>query len=141
MFLQATRESVFFYGLFMDEDLLRQKGLNPFDFKLASVTGYGLRIGARATLEASKSEQVFGSVVTLKADELKRLYSEESVADYVPTRLPVTDMQGHCAEAISYILPMALLSGRNPGYARSLLVAADKIGLPGAYLKTIESWI
>lgn len=125
----------------MDGDVLRQMGLNPKDYKLACVEGYGLRIGERATLEISETEQVFGSIMNLRAEELKQLYGEESVADYVPVRLTATDMEGNRINSISYILPMDLLSGRNPDYARALLVAADKIGLPNTYLRTIESWI
>jgi hypothetical protein len=141
MIYETTSESVFFYGLFMDGDVLRQMGLNPKDFKLACVEGYGLRIGERATLEISETEQVFGSIMNLRAEELKLLYGEESVADYVPVRLTATDMEGNRIKSISYILPMDLLSGRNPDYARVLLLAADKIGLPNTYLRTIESWI
>ena len=56
---EATSESVFFYGLFMDADVLRQKGVDPRGFRLARVEGYGLRIGERATLEVSEAEQAF----------------------------------------------------------------------------------
>jgi len=125
----------------MDEGVLRQKGLDPKDFKLAWVEGYGLRIGEKATLEVSETEQVFGSIMNLRAEELNLLYGEESVADYVPVRLTATDMENNRIESTSYILPMDLLSGRNPDYARALLLAADKIGLPDTYLKTIKSWI
>ena len=141
MIYEPTRESIFFYGLFMDEGLLRQKGLNPMDFKLACVAGYGLRIGERATLEISKTEEVFGSIVKLRAEELEQLYGEESVADYIPTRLAATDMEGNHIEAISYILPMERLSGQNPEYARALSLVASKVGLPNTYLRTIEAWI
>lgn len=137
---EPTRQSIFFYGLFMDQHLLRQKGLDPIDFKLASVAGYGLRIGERATLEISKNEEVFGSIVKLSAEELEQLYGEQSVADYIPIPLTAADMEGNRTEAISYILPMELLSGHNPEYARALLLAAGKIGLPDTYLKTIEVW-
>jgi hypothetical protein len=125
----------------MDEDLLKNKGLNPMDFKLACVAGYGLRIGERATLEISKTEEVFGSIMKLRAEELRQLYGEESVADYIPTRLSATDMEGNHVETISYILPMERLSGRNPKYARALSLVARRVGLPSTYLKTIEAWI
>jgi hypothetical protein len=141
MTYETTSESVFFYGLFMDGDVLWQKGLSPRDFKLARVEGYGLRIGERATLEVSETEQVFGSIMKLRTEELKLLYGEESVADYVSVRLTATDMAGKRIESISYILPMDQLSGRNPNYARALLLAADKIGIPNTHLRTIESWI
>lgn len=134
-------KSVFFYGLFMDEDLLKQKGLDPKDFRLVCVEGYGLRIGERATLEPSEGEQVFGSVMTLAEEELKPLYAEASVADYVPVRLTAADLEGNQMEVISYILPMNQVSGRNPDYARALLSVAEKLGLPDSHLREIEKWI
>ncbi len=41
---------VFFYGLFMDEALLKTKGVIPANLRYASVLGFQLRIGNRATL-------------------------------------------------------------------------------------------
>ena len=139
--MATTVQSVFFYGLFMDADVLRQKGLDPKDFKLARVEGYGLRIGERATLEPSETEQVYGSIMNLTPEELKQLYAEDSVSDYVPVRLTATDMEGKPVESVSYILPIELLAGRNPDYARALLSTAKDLGVPDIHLKTIESWI
>jgi hypothetical protein len=45
-----TDIGVFFYGLFMDADLLRARGAVPTDVQHASIRGFSLRIGARATL-------------------------------------------------------------------------------------------
>ena len=53
---------VFFYGLFMDEDLLLSKGVTPTNLRPALLTGYQLRIGNRATLVPAQSGQVFGLV-------------------------------------------------------------------------------
>jgi len=137
---EPTSVPVFFYGLFMDPEVLRQKGADPKGFRLASVEGYGLRIGERATLEPSEGEKVFGSVMSLSAKELELLYAEESVADYVPVRLTAMDLENGRFEAVSYILPMEMLSGRNPEYAKALLTVAEKIGLPDSHLKQIESF-
>lgn len=136
---ETRLEPVFFYGLFMDPEVLRRKGLEPREFTIASVEGYGLRIGERATLERSDGERVFGTVMRLSPEELDLLYSDESVADYVPVRLVADDMKGDRIGAISYILPMELLAGENAAYARALLSAAEKIGLPEAHLRTIAS--
>jgi hypothetical protein len=138
---EPAPETVFFYGLFMDPDLLKEKGLDPGDFRLACAEGYGLRIGRRATLERSETEQVFGSVMTLSRGELELLYAGEGVADYVPESVTVADLEGDLIQAISYILPMELLSGRNPDYARALLSVAEKLGLPDSHLRAIEEWI
>ena len=125
----------------MDESLLKKKGLHPRGSRLASLTGYGLRIGARATLEDSKNERVFGSVMQLHSEALEVLYADKSVADYVPHHVITHDMQGESMPAITYILPMNKVSGSNAGYASSLTIAARKIGLPEDYIKEIETWI
>ncbi|MGD2173338.1 MAG: gamma-glutamylcyclotransferase [Gammaproteobacteria bacterium] len=134
-------KTVFFYGLFMDADLLREKGLNPSNPELVCVPGYGLRIGARATLEASAGECTFGSIMKLGDEELAMLYGEKSVADYVPRQLAAVDMQGNSREVFSYILPMEKVSGSNGEYARLLALAAKKVGLPDDYIAEIETWI
>lgn len=132
---------VFFYGLFMDEDLLKQKGLHPLDARPAYVVGYGLRIGERATLEKSAGERSYGSVIQLSEDEIDVLYSEENVADYLPEEITTTDLNGVRMSALSYILPMEKLTGRNKEYAEALAVIAGKVGLPAEYIREIKSWI
>jgi len=134
-------KTVFFYGLFMDKDLLIAKGLHPSNSRIAYVVGYGLRIGERATLENSASERAFGSIMRLHNDELELLYSEKSVADYVPETITAIDDKGHSLEVISYILPMEKVSGSNSKYAKSLSLAARKIGLPIEHISEIEKWI
>ena len=141
MHVVQPMESVFFYGLFMDADLLTEKGLHPRNSRLAYLTGYGLRIGARATLEYSKKERVFGSIIQLHREELEKLYSDKSVMDYIPRQMVANDMEGNPVAAISYILPMRNVAGSNAGYAGSLSIAARKIGLPEDNIKEIEAWI
>ena len=134
-------KTVFFYGLFMDVDLLKVKGLNPSNPELVCVEGYGLRIGERATLEASAGEHAFGSIMELDDEELAVLYGEKSVADYVPEQLVATGMQGKSLEVTSYILPMEKVTGSNSEYAGLLALAARKVGLPDDYIDEIETWI
>jgi hypothetical protein len=134
-------KTIFFYGLFMDKDLLIAKGLHPSNSRIAYVMGYGLRIGDRATLENSASERAFGSIMQLHNEELELLYSEKSVADYIPEEITAIDDEGHSLDVISYILPMENVSGSNSKYAKALSLAARKIGLPIEYVAEIEKWI
>jgi hypothetical protein len=138
---EQPMKPIFFYGLFMDKDLLKEKGLNPVDSITAHVSGYGLRIGKRATLENSINETTFGSLMRLSSNELGMLYGEKRVIEYVPQEVVATDVHGNSIEAISYILPMEKVSGRNAEYANLLASAARKIGLPDDYIKEIETWI
>lgn len=134
-------KSVFFYGLFMDPDLLRDKGLSPIACEAAQLAGYGLRIGARATLEKSRALRTYGSVIQLDEKELETLYSDESVADYLPERVIASSVHGDPMPALCYILPPAQLRGQNGTYARSLAIAARKLDLPAEYISEIETWI
>src|SRR5215475_6861242 len=76
------RADVFFYGLFMDQELLRGKGLTPQGIELAWVDGFSLRIGQRAALVPKLGGRVHGVVISLMLEELDRLYSEPSVSAY-----------------------------------------------------------
>ena len=80
--MAARRINVFFYGLFMDAGLLRAKGANPLNIRLACVPGYALRIGQRATLIESSQSRSFGMLMELTHDEIEQLYSEASVRAY-----------------------------------------------------------
>jgi hypothetical protein len=47
---ERERVEVFFYDLFMDEELLRGRGLEPEGGEIAAIDGFALRIGQRAAL-------------------------------------------------------------------------------------------
>ncbi len=133
-------KAVFFYGLFMDPDLLLEKGLKPRDVEVVRVNDYGLRIGERATLRSSPGESAYGTLMRLDDRELADLYREPGVADYAPQALYVFDRQENAQEAVSYILPMQRVSGKNSDYARSLALVAKKVGLPDDYVDEIATW-
>ena len=134
-------KSVFFYGLFMDEDLLIGKGFHPSNRKLAFANGYGLRIGEKATLVKSLSESSYGIVMDLSENEIERLYSAPGVSDYVPERIEVTDEDGKNYMVQCYNLPVFKLTGSNREYAKSLSIAAQKMGLPKSYIKQLLTWV
>ena len=125
----------------MDEDLLIGKGFHPSNRKLAFANGYGLRIGEKATLVKSLSESSYGIVMDLSENEIERLYSAPGVSDYVPERIEVTDEDGKNYMVQCYNLPVFKLTGSNREYAKSLSIAAQKMGLPKSYIKQILTWV
>ena len=134
-------KSVFFYGLFMDEDLLKNKGFHPTNKKLAFADGFGLRIGEKATLIKSASERSYGIVMDLSEDEINRLYSAPGVEEYLPEEIEVFDMNGNADRVLCYNLPISKLTGSNKEYAKSLSAAAQKMGLPESYIEQILTWV
>jgi hypothetical protein len=132
------RADVFFYGLFMDEELLRAKGVKPEGAELAAVEGLALRIGQRAALAPSPESRVHGLVMSLTLAELDRLYSESSVRAYQPQAVLAQLASGGTIAALCYNLaePPAATE-RNPEYAAKLRVLAQKVGLPADYVATL----
>jgi len=133
------RAKVFFYGLFMDEELLRAKGVRPEGGELAMVNGFTLQIGRRATLVPTPGGLVYGLVFSLTLSELDLLYSEPSVRAYRPTAVMAKLASGGVIAALCYDLPQPPSSlERNPEYAAKLRALAQKIGLPDDYVASLE---
>jgi hypothetical protein len=76
--------TVFFYGSFMDPNVLWAKGLKPMKVRRARLERFALKIGDRATLVPAQDACVYGTIASLTQGEIDRLYSEPSVAAYRP---------------------------------------------------------
>jgi hypothetical protein len=139
--MKPENTAVFFYGLFMDESLLASKGVIPSKATVGYVDGYGLRIGRRATLVQDETNRAYGVLMTIRAQDVQVLYSDESVADYVSEFVTVMLPDGAIETAICYNLPVSKLEGTNPEYANSLLILADRLGFPSGYLQQIRKHV
>ena len=129
---------VFFYGLFMDEDTMRESGFRPAHARQARVDGFSLRLGARATLIPDPGKSVYGVVMSLSHREVDRLYAEPSVAAYRPEAVTARLSEGETIAALCFNLPeVAVEVQSNAGYANKLVAVARKLGLPESYIATI----
>ena len=125
----------------MDPDVLRELGLSPEKPEVVSLPGFGLRIGEKATLVPSETEESFGTVFYLRNNELEKLYSDAGVSEYEATQVKVITENGTSKNAICYLLPESKLTGTNPKYARELSLVCKKMGLPQHYIAYVESLI
>jgi hypothetical protein len=136
---EARRIDLFFYGLFMDEALLREKGVNPANRRMAVVENFSLVIGERATLVPCAGAAVHGVLFSLTHAEVAALYSEASVSVYRPEAVAARLADGSGVPALCFNLPAPPSSDeRNPQYASKLRALADRIGLPPDYVSSIE---
>jgi hypothetical protein len=132
------RVDVFFYGLFMDAELLRGKGLSPQDVEVGLVPGMSLRIGQRAALVSDHQGQTYGVIMSLAWDELERLYSEPGVQAYRPQAVLVHPASGGVVSALCYNLPEPPPPDEhNAEYATKLRAVARRAGLPEDYVASI----
>jgi hypothetical protein len=132
------RIDVFFYGLFMDEELLRSKGVTAKDMRPASVSGFQLRIGNRATLVPTQSARAFGRVVSLSHAELEQLYSEPGLQAYQPEAVLAQLANGETVAALCFnLVEPPSLQERNPEYASKLRALAQRLEFPSEYIASI----
>ncbi|HEX8000793.1 MAG TPA: gamma-glutamylcyclotransferase family protein [Pyrinomonadaceae bacterium] len=136
---EDRRIELFFYGLFMDEALLRAKGINPLNRRTAVVENFSLVIGARATLVPRAGQTVYGVLFRLTHAEVDALYSEASVSAYRPEAVSARLADGSIVSALCFNLPAPPSTGeRNPQYAAKLRELAERIGLPQSYVSSIQ---
>lgn len=129
---------VFFYGLFMDEGVLAKKEIQHSESRTGFIEGFSLRIGDRATLVRSSNSRAYGVVMDIAASEVRQLYAEKSVSDYVPEPVVVELMDGTSVEATCFNLPNDKVTGTNKHYARALLDVATRLNFPEPYLDEIR---
>ena len=136
---EEGRVEVFFYGLFMDEAVLREKGLCPKGRRAARVENFRLVIGERATLVPHEGFEAHGLLFSLKPSEVDTLYSEASVSAYRPEAVCAQLPDGTFVPALCFNLPAPPAADeRNPQYAAKLRALAARLGLPPDYVSSIE---
>jgi hypothetical protein len=137
--MSRRRIDVFFYGLFMDVELLRGKGIEPADVRPASVRGFSLRIGRRATLAPAANGIAYGLVMELTHDEVEKLYAEPSVREYRPEAVLVELADGSRRPALCFNLARGpAAADANAEYAAKLRALAGRVGLPADYVRSIR---
>ena len=137
--MSSRRIEVFFYGLFMDADLLRTKGAHPVNVRAACVPGFALRIGQRATLLRAPDARAYGVVMELTHAEIEQLYSEASVRAYRPEAVITELSDGSRVPALCFnLLVPPAPDEANSEYAAKLRDLACRLGLPSHYVESIK---
>jgi hypothetical protein len=129
---------VFFYGLYMDPDVLRAQGIEPGDGKRAHVDGFALRIGARATLVPCSGGCVHGMVHALSPDAVRILYAQSGLEAYQPEGVLAWIDDEAPQPALTFRLLVAPAAReRNDDYARRLQDVLARQGFPRPYIESI----
>lgn len=130
---------VFFYGLFMDADLLRDSGFRPVTIGRALVRDYELRIGKRAALVPAAGKVAYGMLIELADKELSALYSAPGVSAYRPIDVEAERLEdGSVHGSVCYNLPAdALGTDYNAEYANTLSALLLRLGFPSDYARAI----
>ena len=134
---QEQRVDVFFYGLFMDSDVLRDYQVVAVDPRPAYAEGYALRIGRRATLIPFAGQRAYGMVYALTEADLDRLYSGPGLEQYRPEPLLVQMHGGITLPVLCYVCPRPQPGEASTEYAARLRAVLQKLHFPPEYVKSV----
>ena len=137
--MSGRQVDVFFFGLFMDEDVLRGRETQPVNPRRGHVEGFALRIGRRAALVPRPGALAHGMVFGLTNEELERLYAEPGLDRYRPQAVLVRLAEGGVIPALCYNLPEAPqpAEGREE-YAARLRDVLTRLGFPKEYVASVS---
>ncbi len=129
----------FFYGLFMDQEILREAGVAPINPRRAYVEEFALRISQRATLVPSAGARAYGMLFALTHSELDRLYTAPGLEQYRPEAVLAQPLEGTPTAALCYNLREAPQPHeRNPEYAARLQLALSRLDFPAEYVASLS---
>ncbi len=116
--MTERRIDAFFYGLFMDGEILRKAGVEPTNPRRASVDGM---------------------LFALTHTELVRLYASPGVEDYHPEAVVAQPLAGTPVPALCYNPREAPQpEERNPEYAAQLQRTLKELDFPADYVGSIR---
>ena len=129
--MSERRVDTFFYGLFMDKDILAESKVFPLDARHAYVDHFELRIGQRASLVPASGQRAYGMLFALTFSELQALYGAPGLDQYRPEAVLAHGLRGGHWPALCYNLPEApRAEERNPEYAARLGAVLRKLDFP-----------
>jgi cation transport regulator ChaC len=134
---------VFFYGSYINFDVLREVDLLPSTWEVARLAGFDIKICPRANLIRSDERCVYGIVAKATHAELTRLYAharEQLGEIYLPEAVLVETSDGALRPALCYICPEMMDRPAEPDYVARIAKPAREYGFPDWYLERLLSF-
>ena len=135
---------VFFYGSYINLDVLKEVDLVPGEYENATLAGFDLRIAPRANLVRDKLSVVYGILAKCRHAELDRLYADHAKGKlgevYLPEAVVTEDVNGHLRPALTYIAPVMDPRPAEAAYVERIAKPAEAFGFPAAYIERIRAF-
>ena len=126
---ENRKQDVFFYGLYMDPDILEKAGVKPDNPRIGCVENYKLRIGNKATLLRAPNEKVHGVVYSLSHSDINKLYWGAGLNEYVSEALLAKIGDDTVPVLCCNLVVPPGESESNQEYAEKLKVSMNKLGV------------
>jgi len=134
---------VFFYGSYMNRDVLAEIGIKLEDLEVARLAGWHIQIHPRANVVRAETSSVHGILTRATHDELTRLYAhaKDVLGEvYLPEAVVVETRLGTWRPALCYVCPEMAPRPPDPAYVDRIVDAACEHGLPADYVARLEAF-
>jgi hypothetical protein len=135
----------FFYGSYINLDVLKEADLVPRDIEVARLSGFDITISPLANLVESSQHMVYGILATASHRELQRLYIEHAQdvlgGIYEPQAVLTETMSGLWRPALTYIAHAMAPGPAARDYVERIARPAREFGFPAWYCDRIESYL
>jgi len=141
--MSDARVYVFFYGSYMNPDVLREVEIVPVEWEVARLNGFDIAIRPRANLIRSEQHCVYGVLTTATHTQLARLYAHAQDVlgeTYLPFPVCVEALDGKSRPALCYIAPVMAAKPVEPKYLQLILQPAREFRLPRWYVERLEQF-
>ena len=131
---------VFFYGSYMNRNVLREADLAPDRLEPARLPGFDIRVEPRANLVRSEEHSVYGVLGRATHEELGRLYAHARDVlgeTYLPEAVLV-EAAGRWQPALCYVCHDMEPRPPDPEYVERILAAAREHAFPAWYLDRVR---
>ncbi len=140
--MKQPKIPVFFYGSYINFDVLKEVDIIPERYQVAKLYGYDLSIQPLGNIFQAEEKCVYGIVVEATHPELNRLYTEHAEKKlggiYLPEAVLVQTNGGDWMPAMTYIShDMAKMQADN-AYVERIAKPAREFGFPKWYIEKIE---
>jgi hypothetical protein len=131
----------FFYGSFMNPEVLAKADVYPTEQQRARLDGWELNIAPRATLIPAEGRCVYGILAQLTHQEIDKLYTKDwfGFGTYLPEAVMVTDAGRHLP-ALCYVAWQTEGGKPTKEYIQKMVEVAQRFSFPEAYVRHIQSF-
>ncbi|MGL4611702.1 MAG: gamma-glutamylcyclotransferase family protein [Trueperaceae bacterium] len=139
-----TKIWVFFYGSYINFNVLKEVDLVPEAWEVACLAGFDIQIAPRANLIRSAEHTVYGILATATHRELERLYIEHAHGKlgeiYLPEAVLVQSLDGKFRVAMTYICHEMEPRPAEDAYVERIAKPAREFGFPAWYIAKLEAF-
>ena len=137
------KASVFFYGSYINFDVLKEVNIILENWEVAKLNGYDIVIRPRANLIKSEMHCVFGIITSLSHSDLEKLYTHaKNVLGelYLPEAVLLETKGNKWLPALCYICHDMQPRPAENDYINRIIKLAKKLGLPNIYIEKIGTF-